>query len=168
MAEIQKWKIENGRLVNPENLIWIEYNLPLTNILLPLWHINNNQMTNPLNSIWLTEYMIPKYPNIFWNIQSNNTLEHNNKEWLIGYMIPKYPNVIWTIKNENMERNELFTYEFLGGFYNSTLSNIEIPSTVNKIGERAFYNTRLSTITIPINCEYSKNSFPIDCKINVK
>ena len=102
------------------------------------------------------------------NIQSNNELEHNNKDWINDYMTPIYPNIFWIIENNNMERNQLFNYKFLGSFYNSMLLNIVIPSTVRKIGERAFYNTQLSTVTIPTNCEYSKNSFPIGCKINVK
>lgn len=167
MSEISKWKIENGKLVNIENTVWIEYNLPLTNIN-PLWNIQNNQMINPLNTTWITEYMTSKYPNIFWNIQSNNELEHNNKDWLNDYMIPIYPNIFWIIEDNNMERNQLFNYEFLGSFYNSTLFNISIPPTVSRIGERAFYNTQLNAVTIPAKCEYSKNSFPIDCKINVK
>lgn len=196
MSEVSKWKVENGKLINIENTTWIEYNFPLRNIN-PLWNIQNNQMINPLNTIWITEYMTPKYPNIFWeinqdkqmehnnkvwiteymtpkypnifwNIQSNNELEHNNKDWINDYMTPIYPNIFWIIENNNMERNQLFNYEFLGSFYNSMLLNIVISSTVRKIGERAFYNTQLSTVTIPTNCEYSKNSFPIGCKINVK
>ena len=193
MASTSQWQINNGELINPNNTKWIdnymtppypniywkvkqnnqmEYintkwidnymTLPYPNI---YWTIKNDNELEHSNSNWLEDYMTIPYPNIYWIIKSNNKLEHNNNNWLKNYISTPYPNIYWTIKNNQMEHNQSFYYNYLGSFYNSTLSKVEIPTTATKIGERAFYNTKINTITLPKNCEYFPNSFPIDCKI---
>ena len=53
-----------------------------------------------------------------------------------------------------------------GAFVNSNLPRITIPRTVTEIGEFAFFNTKLKTVTISKNCKYYSTSFPEGCKIN--
>lgn len=55
----------------------------------------------------------------------------------------------------------------VGAFANATkLKYVRIPETVKKIGEYAFRNTALTSVTIARDCEYYPTSFPDGCAIN--
>jgi hypothetical protein len=55
----------------------------------------------------------------------------------------------------------------MGAFVNATnLRYVRIPETVKKIGEYAFRNTALISVTIARDCEYYPTSFPDGCVIN--
>ena len=47
----------------------------------------------------------------------------------------------------------------------SSLTNVQLPSTLRSIGEHSFINTGLKTITIPRRCKVNENSFDSECKI---
>lgn len=164
MSSTSQWQINNGELVNPNNTKWLDNYMtpPYPNI---YWKIKQNNQMEHNNTKWLDNYITTPYPNVYWVIKKDNKLEHNNNSWLKNYISTPYPNIYWIVKNNQMEHNQSFYYNYLGSFYNSTLSRVEIPTTITKIGERAFYNTKINTITLPKNCEYFPNSFPIDCKI---
>lgn len=56
----------------------------------------------------------------------------------------------------------------MGAFVNSEeLQIIEIPLTVKFIGEHAFENTKIKSVTISKDCIYSDTSFPENCNINL-
>lgn len=55
----------------------------------------------------------------------------------------------------------------IGAFANTVnLRYIRIPETVKRIGEYAFRNTALTSVTIARDCEYYPTSFPDGCVIN--
>lgn len=54
-----------------------------------------------------------------------------------------------------------------GAFEDATqLKRVVIPKSCKKIGERAFQNTQLKSVTIASDCRYSPTSFPEGCVIN--
>lgn len=54
-----------------------------------------------------------------------------------------------------------------GAFYNAVkLTRVRIPETVKLIGEEAFANTALRSVTIAPDCTYSETSFPPGCEIS--
>ena len=55
----------------------------------------------------------------------------------------------------------------VGAFANATkLKYVRIPESVKKIGEYAFRNTLLTSVTIARDCEYYPTSFPDGCVVN--
>lgn len=52
-----------------------------------------------------------------------------------------------------------------GSFIGCSVEQIQIPSSVKKIGPYAFYNTNIKQVTISQDCEYSETSFPPDCVV---
>lgn len=54
----------------------------------------------------------------------------------------------------------------LGTCYNATnLNSVTIPKSVKYIGEFAFTNTKLTSVTIASDCVYYPTSFPAGCEI---
>ncbi len=55
----------------------------------------------------------------------------------------------------------------VGAFANATnLKYVRIPKSVKKIGEYAFRNTALLSVTIARDCEYYPTSFPNGCTVS--
>lgn len=56
--------------------------------------------------------------------------------------------------------------KYIGTFENAEkLKKIVIPESVKKIGARSFSGTKLKSVKIALDCEYSDTSFPEGCKI---
>lgn len=81
-----------------------------------------------------------------------------------------YPDYMWEInpdKNWGYPQLRMMdNVDRLGAFNRTHLRNITFPRSITKIGEYAFLNTELTSVTIPRTCEYSYTSFPPNCQIN--
>lgn len=84
-----------------------------------------------------------------------------------------YPKALWRIDpliNGGYPYHELMpglVRKGPGAFCNAgKLTRVRIPSTVKLIGEKAFANTALRSVTIAPDCQYSETSFPPGCEVN--
>ena len=84
-----------------------------------------------------------------------------------------YPKALWRIDpriNGGYPYHELMpglVRKGPGAFYNAVkLTRVRIPETVKLIGEEAFANTALRSVTIAPDCQYSETSFPEGCEVN--
>lgn len=78
-----------------------------------------------------------------------------------------YPYSIITQKQGEYPKYSHLNLLSMGAFANAyKLTYVRIPETVKKIGEYAFRNTALTSVTIARDCEYYPTSFPGGCKIN--
>lgn len=95
----------------------------------------------------------------------NETLNEHNR----NAFQPPYPQIFWYVnetENDVIHDGEL-DYEKMGAFCHCTeLNRIIIPPTVKHIGEYAFRNTKLRSVTIASDCTYSETSFPNGCVVN--
>ncbi|HOO05857.1 MAG TPA: leucine-rich repeat protein [Ruminococcus sp.] len=84
-----------------------------------------------------------------------------------------YPKALWRI---DPQINGGYPYHELmpglvrkgpGAFCNAIhLTRVRIPESVKTIGEKAFANTALRSVTIAPDCTYSETSFPPGCEVN--
>ena len=74
----------------------------------------------------------------------------------------------WDIKpDKNYGYPFVGTIDNQGAFCNAiNLESITIPETVKYIGPYAFYNTKLTEVTIASDCVYGPYSFPANCTIH--
>ena len=103
------------------------------------WHIVNNRFTN--------EYL--SYP-------------------ITGTLIQDpYPAFWWYKDNDALKNRYLSEPVYSGAFCDCTgLKTVVIPASVKYIGDYAFYNTALTSVTIASDCVFSDISFPPRCIIN--
>lgn len=103
-----------------------------------------------------------------WYAEDNRLTNIDLPEPLTGkYISEPYPPFIWYEDSDELTRSNLPSPILMGAFLNcKNLTTVEIPSSVKKIGECAFYNTKIKEVTIASDCEYFDNSFPPDCVIN--
>lgn len=77
-----------------------------------------------------------------------------------------YPPFWWYVSNDKLTNIDLRSPVLCGAFLNCTqLNKVEIPASVKYIGEYAFYNTALTTVTIARDCTFFPTSFPPRCII---
>ena len=99
---------------------------------------------------------------------SNGRLKHDDFADLIEPVLsPPYPPEIWTVSNGRLTNGGLIDLPNNGAFADCTsLVQVSIPRTMEKIGAQSFINTNLTAVTIPSDCEYSDTTFPPRCIIN--
>ena len=91
----------------------------------------------------------------------------------VSPMAQPYPKALWRI---DTQANNGYPYHLLlsgivrkgpGAFRDAAkLTRVRIPESVKLIGEEAFRNTALRSVTIAPDCQYSETSFPEDCEVN--
>jgi hypothetical protein len=84
-----------------------------------------------------------------------------------------YPKALWRIDplfNGGYPYHELMpglVRKGPGAFCNAIhLTRVRIPESVKLIGEKAFANTALRSVTIAPDCTYSETSFPPGCEVS--
>lgn len=106
----------------------------------PLWVVEDNMLTH--------EYLPP------------DDLGDN-------IMVDPYPPFWWYEENDELQNRFLAEPIYQGAFCDCVnLRKVIIPPSVKYIGEYAFYNTALTTVTIARDCTYYPTSFPDGCVIN--
>lgn len=81
--------------------------------------------------------------------------------------VEPYPNNLWRISNGQIYHELYPEPQLLGAFANChNLNTVVIPESVKSIGEYAFRNTQLTSVTIARDCTYYSTSFPDGCIIN--
>lgn len=98
-----------------------------------------------------TNDLFPELPEVAMNKPYPNALFRTDEQFNSGYpfhkLMPEVP--------------------LLGAFANAiNLRTVRIPETVKKIGQYAFRNTQLTSVTVASDCEYYDTSFPDGCVIN--
>lgn len=82
------------------------------------------------------------------------------------YMQDPYPPFWWYTEDDKLHNRFLPEPIYQGAFSDCTqLTKIEIPASVKYIGEYAFANTALTTVTIARDCTFFPTSFPPRCVI---
>lgn len=139
---------------------------------LVVYYTNNNEyntrvMLNEGDTIQPYEAPTRNLPSV-WYVRDGRLVRDTLPEPLTGkYISEPYPPFIWYEDSDELTRSNLPSPILMGAFLNcKNLTTVEIPSSVKKIGECAFYNTKIKEVTIASDCEYSDNSFPPDCVIN--
>lgn len=110
------------------------------------------------------EYTPPWYVDV-----DENRLTHIElPEPLMGkYISEPYPPFMWYVDEDRLKRSNLPERVNLGAFADCTnLRRVIIPPSVKYIGEYAFANTALTSVTIARDCEFFPTSFPPRCIIN--
>ena len=110
------------------------------------------------------EYTPPWYVYVDENRLTNIDLP----EPLTGkYISEPYPPFMWYVDENRLKRSNLPERVNLGAFADCTnLRRVIIPPSVKYIGEYAFANTALTSVTIARDCEFFPTSFPPRCIIN--
>lgn len=103
-----------------------------------------------------------------WIVEDNRLTNIDLPEPLTGkYISEPYPPFIWYVDENRLKRSNLPERVNLGAFADCTnLRRVIIPPSVKYIGEYAFANTALTSVTIARDCEFSETSFPPRCIIN--
>lgn len=109
-------------------------------------------------------------PQPLWVVE-NSKLTHEllpDEDSVDGIMTDPYP-PFWWYENENNELQNRFMADpiYQGAFCDCVnLRKVIIPPSVKYIGEYAFHNTALTTVTIARDCVFFPTSFPERCTIN--
>ena len=80
-----------------------------------------------------------------------------------------YPSIYWyvTTSPNNITHGDFKEPQYMGAFMNAQhLTSVLIPRSVKYIGEFAFTNTQLTSVTIASDCVYFPTSFPEGCVVN--
>ena len=115
----------------------------------------------------LLPYDVINKPLSAWYITDNDTIDADIIPTFMPWVEP-YPMGVWYIdNNDKLEMTNYSTIVKRGAFTNcETLTHVDIPDSVTKIGRYAFTNTGLTEVTISRNCTYYPTSFPNGCQIN--
>ena len=143
---------ESGTSVKiPDNVSWFKIAV----------RYSDNRVMSP-SDITRSEYVYDP-----WYV-SEGRLKHDNFADLIEPCLsPPFPPEIWTVVNGRLAHGGLIDLPNNGAFADCTsLVQVSIPRTMEKIGEQSFINTNLTGVTIPADCEYSDTTFPPRCIIN--
>jgi hypothetical protein len=103
-----------------------------------------------------------------WYAEDNRLTHIELPEPLMGkYISEPYPPFMWYVDENRLKRSNLPERVNLGAFADCTnLRRVIIPPSVKYIGEYAFANTALTSVTIARDCEFFPTSFPPRCIIN--
>lgn len=103
-----------------------------------------------------------------WYAEDNRLTNIDLPEPLTGkYISEPYPPFMWYVDENRLKRSNLPERVNLGAFADCTnLRRVIIPPSVKYIGEYAFANTALTSVTIARDCEFFPTSFPPRCIIN--
>lgn len=102
-----------------------------------------------------------------WKIIDNELAHDDLPAELTGdYIVEPYPPFFWTVSGGRITKSGLPAPVLRGAFANCvSLDTAHIPHSCEEIGEYAFRNTALETVTISGECTYSVTSFPDDCTV---
>ena len=103
-----------------------------------------------------------------WIVEDNRLTHIELSEPLTDkYIVEPYPPFWWYVENGKLTHVGLPERVNLGAFADCTnLRRVIIPPSVKYIGEYAFANTALTSVTIARDCEFFPTSFPPRCIIN--
>ena len=133
-----------------------------------MWHVADGKLTHDnLSEPQTGNYIQPPYPPFWWYVADGKLTHDGLPEPISEIMSEPYPPFWWHVDDGDLILNTIPEPVLMGAFLNcKNLTTVEIPSSVKKIGECAFYNTKIKEVTIASDCEYFDNSFPPDCVIN--
>lgn len=104
---------------------------------------------------------------IQWTIQGEKLTHAQLPEPITHTMNEPYPPYWWHIENGKLTTNGLPAPIVRGAFANCVnLDTAHIPHSCEEIGEYAFRNTALTSVTISEECVYADTSFPDGCEVN--
>lgn len=98
-----------------------------------------------------------------------NIFNENTSENLHNALESPYPSAFWYVNQaqDDVVHNGSVSVEEMGAFMNAQhLTSVLIPRSVKYIGEFAFTNTQLTSVTIASDCVYFPTSFPEGCVVN--
>lgn len=145
------WLTSGSQLRLPDNTAWFKITVRYS-----------DDRTMSISDLTRSEYVYDP-----WYV-SEGRLKHEDFADLIEPLLsPPYPPEIWTVSNGRLTNGGLIDLPNNGAFADCTsLVQVSIPRTMEKIGEQSFINTNLTAVTIPADCEYSDTTFPPRCIIN--
>ena len=132
------------------------------------WYVEDGRLTHedlpaPLSG----GYFTPPYPSNFWYVE-NGRLTHDGLPSPLsgGYFTPPYPNGWWYVEDGRLITSTLPEPFAMGCFSGCTsLKNVVIPVSVNKIWGDSFNGTAIRTVKIADDCTYESDSFPPNCVV---
>lgn len=180
------WTMENGKIINPENEIWVSLNM--NNKIIWTYDMklkNSNQLTIDNNfkekspdvlflfqdnkltkktTLTIDNNFKEKSPNVLFLFQDDKLMKKTTLKIQNNFK-EKPPKVMWMANNKNIyHTNTLWNY--LGCGHNSYIEEINFPLGLQEIGDYSFNQSLLTEVKIPTNCKYNANTtFPIGCKI---
>lgn len=129
------------------------------------WDVRNNTLTHD-DLPEMVPYMVPPYPPGIWYIE-DNALTHLLLREMVPTLVPPYPPGFWYVEDNQLKQDGLLDMVYMGAFYGCTnLRTATISPTVKSIGDYAFANTGLTSVTIASDCTYYPTSFPPGCTVN--
>lgn len=103
---------------------------------------------------------------VTWEIVDNALTHDDLPAPLSGVIVEPYPPFFWTVSGGRITKSGLPAPVLRGAFANCvSLNTAHIPHSCEEIGEYAFRNTALTSVTISEECTYSATSFPDDCTV---
>lgn len=134
----------------------------------PPWIVEDNRLTHIELSEPLTgKYIVEPYPPFWWYVQDGRLTHVGLPEPISTIMSEPYPPFWWYVQDGKLIHVGLPERVNLGAFADCTnLRRVIIPPSVKYIGEYAFANTALTSVTIARDCEFFPTSFPPRCIIN--
>lgn len=129
------------------------------------WRIENNIFSHD-DLLSMIPQLVQPYPPGIWWIE-DNTFEQILLPTMIPRLVQPYPQGLWYVEDNQLKQSGLLDMVYMGAFYNCTnLRTATISPTVKSIGEYAFANTGLTSVTIASDCTYYPTSFPPGCTVN--
>lgn len=104
---------------------------------------------------------------VTWHVIGGKfTHEYLSPPIVTPLMVEPYPPFWWYVDDGKLTNSYMADEVVQGAFANCTLlRKVEIPASVKYIGEYAFANTALTTVTIARDCTFFPTSFPLRCII---
>ena len=102
-----------------------------------------------------------------WGVENDRLTHDDLAQPITGTLMQDpYPPFWWYVADDRLQNRFLPEPLIQGAFANCVqLTKIEIPASVKYIGEYAFTNTALTTVTIARDCTFFPTSFPPRCII---
>lgn len=101
-----------------------------------------------------------------WTVDGNSLTHADLPTPISSVMSEPYPPFWWSVENGKLTLPNLPAPIVRGAFANCvSLDTAHIPHSCEEIGEYAFRNTALESVTISEECVYSATSFPEGCTV---